>query len=176
VGDGEALTLVERLRAIQPTEADAILARLRLRQAKLDEATQALVSAFIRYRRDPWPWETIMRQAIYTAGEIAHRNPASIPALRAALDVPFAISMLDDMRSDAILTLARSQGIDRSCANVLAAFEPHVPWQLAVLSWRARCYEMIGHPAATRASADLDEYLSNRQTPFGVGLVETDER
>jgi hypothetical protein len=62
--------------------------------------------------------------------------------------------------------------MDRSCADALAPLEPHVPWEFAVLSWRALCYEGLGHPSATHAAADLEQYLTERQVPFGVGLVQ----
>src|SRR5258707_5519833 len=124
-GDDIALTYVDRLRPTQPLEADTIISRLRLRQGKVDEALRALTSAFLGYRRDPWPWPITMAYALDTAKGIATQNHETIPALRAALSEPFAVLMFDDGRTEVLAALAIASEPDNSYAASLRAVEPH---------------------------------------------------
>src|SRR5262249_43426556 len=66
-GDERALGLILPLHAVQPIEADVLLARLRWRQHRLPEATELLASALVRYRSDPWPLLRVMQRAVQLA-------------------------------------------------------------------------------------------------------------
>ena len=70
-GEDAALPILEKLRAREPIEADALLARLRWRQNKADEATTAFEAAFNAYRSDPWPQQALLRRALHLTQELA---------------------------------------------------------------------------------------------------------
>jgi hypothetical protein len=169
-GDDAAVAYVDRLRPFQPLEADAIMGRLRLRQGKLDEAVRALTSAFVGYRRDPWPWPIILAYALDTAKGVVTQNPETLPAIRAALSEPFALLMFDEGRIEVLTSFAVGNEPDDSCADALRAIEPHVPWELPTLTWRARCYERVHDPNAGKATSELEEFMEGQPTPFGYGL------
>ncbi len=111
-----------------------------------------------------------MAYALDTAKGIATQNHETIPALRAALSEPFAVLMFDDGRTEVLAALAIASEPDDSCADSLRAVEPHVPWELPLLTWRARCYDRVHHPSASKATSELEEFLEGQPTPFGHGL------
>ncbi|HMJ54730.1 MAG TPA: fused MFS/spermidine synthase [Polyangiaceae bacterium] len=165
-GDDAALGYIERLREIQPTEAAAILGRLRFRQEKYLEAAYALEAAFRAYRTDAWAWTMIMSHALETTGHLMAREPTVLKILRPALEEPFAAVMLDESRREILLKLAVARDPDSTCATALTSYEPHPLWQQPLLGWRARCYEALHHAEATRAAQERDEYDSNE--PAGI--------
>ncbi|HMJ54457.1 MAG TPA: fused MFS/spermidine synthase [Polyangiaceae bacterium] len=169
-GDDQAHGHIERLRVFQPIEADAILGRLLLRQGRFVDAAEALRMAFEAYRTDPWPWPLIMEHALQSAKELAARSPDVIAVLRPALEQPFAVVMLDEARSDAILSFVVARDPDPSCADALRPFEPYIPWHQALLNWRARCYKMLHHAEADRAEREVQRFLRDQPSSFGSGL------
>jgi hypothetical protein len=171
MGDDTVLPLVDQLRALEPVEADALLARLRLRQGRIPEAIDAIVASLTRYRQDPWPWPFLMTQALETTKQLGQHHPPSIPMLRDLLGQPFACHMLDDDRIDALLYFARILPLGDDCAAVLEPLEPYFPWQLDLLTWRSQCYDRVKSPAAERAKAELDEYTSAQPLAVGDGLL-----
>ena len=170
MGDDQAQSYIARLRALQPLEADAIFGRLLLRQGRFSDAAEALRAAFEAYRTDPWPWPFIMEHALQTAKELASRNPETIAVLRPALEEPFSVLMLDEARSETILSFVAARDPDRSCAEVLSPFEPYVPWHHPLLKWRARCYKMLHHAEADRAERELERFLRDQPVAFSSGL------
>jgi tetratricopeptide (TPR) repeat protein len=170
IGDDQAQGYIERLRGLQPIEADAILGRLHLRQGRFADAGEALRLAFEAYRTDPWPWPYIMEEALQTAKELAARTPAVIGVLRPALETPFAVVMLDEARSDAILSFVLTRDPDRSCADARQPLMPYVPWHQTLLNWRARCYKMLHHAEADRADRELQRFVQDQPSAFGQGL------
>ncbi|HMJ52687.1 MAG TPA: fused MFS/spermidine synthase [Polyangiaceae bacterium] len=175
-GDEGALRYAQALRALQPAEADAILARLRARQDKREEAMAFLESAFARHRVDPWPMPVIMRHAVELAADLAKGDRALAERVYAALRQPFAGDLQQEMRTDAMLVAAGQLPLETACVEALSGLEPHVPWRLSVLSWRSRCYEAHKPAWAGRAARDLDEYLSGEAAPFGEGLTNVELR
>ncbi|MET0594251.1 MAG: fused MFS/spermidine synthase [Polyangiaceae bacterium] len=169
-GDDLARTYVDRLRPYQPVEADAILARLFLRQGQFTQAAEALRVAFEAYREDPWPWPLVMEHALQTAKELGARSPESSSVLRPALDVPFSVLMLDESRNETVLSFLMGRAPDPTCADALASFEPYVPWNQSLLTWRARCYKLLQHAESDRAEADLARFTRDQPFQFGSGL------
>jgi hypothetical protein len=171
VGDESVAPLIDQLRALEPVEADVLLARLRLRQDRLAEATQAIIAAFTRYRTDPWAWPFLMSQTLETTKELAQRHPPSLPALRAALSEPFACYLMDEARQEVLLLMARNQPMDDDCAKVLEPLEPYFPWTIDLLQWRAQCYQRVAHPEAARAQAEAEEFFRAQPLAIGDGMV-----
>ena len=97
-GEERALAYIEALRAYQPAEADACLARLRLRLGSHEAALLALESAFAAYRGDPWPSPLVMQGALDAALELAGQKPELAPRVLAALRPEFALRMLNEVR------------------------------------------------------------------------------
>ena len=169
-GDDLAHGYIQQLRAFQPIEADAISGRLLLRQGRFAAAAEALRAAFEAYRSDPWPWPFIMEHALDSAKELAARSPDLVAVLRPALEAPFAVVMLDEARSETVLSFVVARDPDPSCADALRPFEPYVPWRQPLLNWRSRCYKMLHHDEADRAERELQRFVQDQPSAFGAGL------
>src|SRR5262249_6812116 len=106
-GSDSALAVIEQLRAYQPGEADALLATLRFRQAKLEDATAALEAAFANYRSDPWALFRFKERAMALGAAIGSRRPDLAMRLFEALKQPFAVKAMQDERLATVATLTR---------------------------------------------------------------------
>jgi spermidine synthase len=169
MGDEAAVPYIEQLRAVQPTEADAILGRLRFRQNRFVDAAQALNLSLMSYRTNPWPWPMVMTHALETVTHLLGRDPAVNKILRPAIDQPFAAMMLDESRREILLKLAVGREPDNTCAQALTSYEPYPLWQQPLLTWRARCYELLRHADAARAAQERDEYDRNEPGSMAEG-------
>jgi spermidine synthase len=159
-GDEAAVPSIEKLRAHQPAEADAVLAQLRFRQGRAEEALRALLLAIERHRVDPWPRHEVMLRALQLARELAFQRPGAGPVLVDALAEPFAARAIDEERLGAAFEIATGLGMVPQCVRTVAAFEPWVPWRRGFLERRLACYEAAGDPRAPAAKADLAEFAS----------------
>jgi spermidine synthase len=158
-GDLEASRYIRALGEAIPAEADAAAARLAYRRGRADLAVDTLLSAFTRYRSDPWPLQPPMGRALALAREIASREAAFAPRLFDVLAHPFAVRALDQERRISRVSIARSGGLWERCREAMDGLEPFVPWNPDVLRFRATCYGMTGDPRARRADADLAEFV-----------------
>jgi spermidine synthase len=159
-GDPEAAPYIRALGAAVPAEADAATARLAYRRGLPDVAADALVSAFTRYRTDPWPGQDAMARGLILAREIATAHPPAAPRLYAALTPPFSVRALDQQRRFARVLVARAGGLWKECAEASASLEAHLPWRPDMLRARAECYEHTGDPRAREAARDLEEFVA----------------
>ena len=142
-----------------PAEADAATARLAYRRGLPDVAVDALVSAFTRYRTDPWPGQPPMGRGLALAREIAAANPETAPRLYDALTLPFSVRALEQERLFSRVLVARSGALWEQCRDAMAVLEKNVPWRPEMLRARADCYQRAGDSRAKQAAADLQEFL-----------------
>jgi spermidine synthase len=156
-GDPRGAPLVERLRSVQPTEADAIQGILLWRQRKMEPAAQSLASAFRRLRADPWPWPELMAGALEAALLVSHADPRLAPELFAAMEQPFAQDYADGLRRR---IACRTAALFQHAAAVrsIESFEPRVPWTRSFLKLRQQEYAAVGHPLAAQAARDFAEF------------------
>jgi hypothetical protein len=154
-GDEQARVPLQALRAVHPVEADAISARLQLRQGQHYEAAQTLEAAYTKYRTDPWPRYEVMLRALQTTRELAQQQPRLGKSLVAALQQPFAAGALDEERRFTAFELATTLGLVPECGRALEPIEPWVPWRRDFLERRLWCYEDLLDPRAVAAKADL---------------------
>jgi spermidine synthase len=175
MGDAATEPLLARLRESQPTEADALLARLRYRQARFPEAVDAFVAAFEHYRTDAWPEPDLMRRVLVDVGLPLAKNREIADRLHAALAQPFAVHMLETDRLRVRLQLATQIDFQKRCVEAFAPYEPDVPWNDTLLV-RARCYESNHHPLAARAERDLTEYIEQEGRRLSTGLWSGDDK
>jgi hypothetical protein len=171
--DDRARTYIEKLRVYQPTEADAIYARLLARLGKPKDAAVALEGAFERHRHDVWPWVVITKHAFDTAEEVAAADPSTADRLYRAIGSPLPVYLYERRRLHAMLKIAMQTKLAVPCEETLRLFEPHVPWRKEVLEWRARCYG--GTAKASLAENELAELVTESPRPFEAGLGPTKE-
>jgi spermidine synthase/uncharacterized membrane protein (GlpM family) len=157
-GDARAVPYIRTLRDIQLTEAEAATARLALRLGQHELAATTLVSAFVRYRTDPWPSQVSMSHALNLADELTLARPDLVPVIFEALGQPFAVAALEAARQLMRLSVESHSRTLSRCHEALAPFEPYIPWRADVLRYRADCYQRTGDPRAPEARADLERY------------------
>jgi hypothetical protein len=168
--EDELVPLLDRLRPLEPVEADVLIGRLRLRQGRADEATALFVRSFERYRVDPWAAPDIVAQALGLAAEIARLDAASGRRLFDALREPFAVHMLDAARHRTLVQIASRTDFAGLCREAIGAYEPNPVWKRSFLEQRRRCYEITGDPRADAAARDLARFAAQEGTRFADGL------
>jgi spermidine synthase len=164
-GDVAAVPYIRTLRDIQPTEAEAATARLAFRMGQLELARDALASALVHYRSDPWPSQVSMSHALALADEMTLARPDLVPVFFEALAEPFAVAALEEPRRLIRLSVASHAGPSDRCREVLAPFEPFVPWRADVLKYRASCYERTLDARADEARAELEQFQRQEPAP-----------
>jgi spermidine synthase len=164
IADPRAEQYAEVLRRAQPVEADLVLARLRWKQGRLDEATGLLQRSFIGYRTTPWPSPEIMESAFDLAIELAKTDPRRAQAMYAALDQPFAAKQHESSRTFCRMVIAPL--FDRCGPSAIAALiqvEPYPIWQRDILTIRANCYAIAKVSLAKPAWEDLARFENAEQ-------------
>lgn len=168
-GAETAAALAERLRVIEPAEADALLARLRLKQKRYRESALLLSRALVEYRRSVWPSLNVMGRALDTAVELARVDRTLGAQVFDAMSRPFVTSQWEQSRRRYLLrvAVATDGGCGPRTLAVLKAFEPDVPWTGEHLSLRNECYARahLGDLAA-EAERDLREFIRYEPTPL----------
>ena len=169
-GSDAALGYIEALRAVQPGEADTILAQLRIRQERYEDAVTALELAFQQFRTDPWALPPFKQKALDLAGALAGRGPAAARRVFDALGAPLAVRALEDDRLIARATLTPAVDFKGLCRDAVGRLEPHVPWNQTFLSLRLDCYEATGDPRRDVARRELLDFLSREPLPLASGI------
>ena len=176
IASPEAEAHIEKIREYQPTEADVLTAQLRWKQRRGMEAVEALEREAVAYRTDPWPHFDIMRRAQNLAMDIARADTSGKIALRLydAMNVPYCMYLLEDLRKQALVKIAASADErtgGRLTVDALTKLEPDVPWELEYLAVRVLAYNKASHPLAKRAEQDLDEFRAAESFPFDHELA-----
>ena len=161
-GDDGALRYIDKL---QPSEADAIRARLFWRQHRRDQALSALTSAIGQFHRDPWPSTSFVARTLNLAIDLLQDTgptPGTLSILQ-QLQNPFAVYNSEGVRE--ITFVRAAMALDRGptgehVMHAVAAFEPHVPWELNFLNIRSRCYTAAHDPRADDARCDLLDFIA----------------
>jgi hypothetical protein len=158
--DDLAESLVEKVRAYNPGEADTILATLRVRQSRMEEAADALERAFARFRVDPWAMTAFKNKALILADRVAP-GPALARRMVDALALPFANLSVDESRLFARAALSMRLVDAHACVAPLAALQQKALWNETFLRLRRDCYRANGDSRLAAASKDLLEFLAH---------------
>jgi spermidine synthase len=159
--DARALDYVERLRAVQPAEAEAILALWYANQRQPDTAVEHLAAAFRAYRDHPWSHRFVFKRSFDLAWNLSVQRPDLSGRLYEALAEPFAARALEEQRRIMYVNLGNQSDFAAHCVAAMETLEPYVPWDGHFLEERVRCYQSHNHPRAAQAQADLQAFLAN---------------
>ena len=157
-GDPRALEYIETLRAMQPVEAEALLAVFSNRTRNQGAALEHFINAIRTYRVHPWANRALIIRAFDIVG--SSLDPAASAKAFDTLREPFAVRALDVTRLEVRASISMRPGFEQNCVEAFAAFEPNVPWVEVPLRGRVACYDRAGHPLAAQARADLEKFLS----------------
>jgi hypothetical protein len=166
-GSEVAATYAEQLRAWEPVDADLVLARLRWRQSRLDEAVTVLHRAFIAARRDPWMTSDAMGRALDLAVQLAATHKYT-PMLIDALSQPFAAGQWEDARRWYLANITHTaDGCGPRTIHALRTLEPWPPWQKELLQLRRDCYaSAMMSTLFRRAERDLAAFQASEPQPL----------
>jgi hypothetical protein len=166
--DSDAEAYAQSLRRYSAIEADAVIARLRLRQSRFNEAADAIERALIAYRGDPWPISPLMQRALETAVLTARAEKQYAPRMYAALEKPFAAGQWNDLRLfDLVLVAYESDRCGPRTIRALRMQEPNVMWRELILRVRKECYAGAGlADLAKRAKRDYETYHAAEPAPL----------
>jgi spermidine synthase len=166
-GEEIAAGYIEHIRQRRGVEADVLLARLRWRQGRMEEAVQALERAFQAYRKDPWPLAVLVRNSFAVVLDIASRDAALASRLEESLAQPFSLFLLDDERR--LIRLEVASRLDASrYARAVEDMEPDVPWRRPILERRAQAYAATGNSRASVARRELAKFMEKEPPPFAA--------
>lgn len=170
-GSEAAEPFAEQLRRYEPTDADAILAKLRYRQSRLNESAALLARVFVECRRDPWPTVDLIGRSLDLASNLAHMRSYSAQLLN-AVEQPFAAGQWEDTRKYYRFTMAHDlDGCGAQTLRALRDLEPWPVWNEWALKTRRDCYRTAMSPLAERAERDYDAFRKTEPLPFGAGVT-----
>ena len=164
----DAETLIEQLRRYQPTEAAILLAKLRVHQGRLDEATDLLEGVAKRLRTDPWPLHRFKSLALALLERVADTSANRNARLLRAIEQPFAVGAMEESRLKVAASLALRLDDTQACRAPVAALDPHTPWNAAYLSLRRDCYRRAGDSRVIEAERDLTRFIAAETLPLGA--------
>jgi spermidine synthase/tetratricopeptide (TPR) repeat protein len=159
-GSEDAMPCIDELRKYQPAEADVLLAAFHLKRGEFDGAATAIESAIVRLRTDPWPMQRYKEKALSIADAIALHSQLEAGRMFEALRKPFALRALDDGRLQLAAALTRRIDFPRLCRGPIGALDAYPPWTGPFLQLRMDCYRETNDARLTRATRDLDAFLS----------------
>ena len=147
----------ELVRRVQPIEADLILATLRTKQQRYDEATLLLRRSLLAYRLSPWPKQQIMIAAFDVALALARTSPERAASIEDALSRPFAAMQQEQKRLATRILVAHLMNppCGPRTVQALLAVEPYPIWNREALTIRAQCYAVAGLDRAQEARNNL---------------------
>jgi hypothetical protein len=81
--------------------------------------------------------------------------------------------MMDEIRANARVDLAKMLPLASACVEALSYFEPDISWNADVLAFRVRCYRASqATRMAKRAESDLQWFMAHRPTRLSAAGLE----
>ncbi len=171
--DDRALVLARELEQEgYVAESHVIRGRYFLAKGMRAEALDALLLAVSELRKSGLPLCHAQIPAIELLPVAVGQDPvAAAKAARALLIGPLAVYNHEDRRIGVAQQLA-FESMDASlCVEALGPNLELPWWHLRFLAARADCLEKANHPHATRARAEVAEWVGNSQGEVGAGLT-----
>ncbi|MFH1982579.1 MAG: fused MFS/spermidine synthase [Pseudomonadota bacterium] len=159
-GDASALEDIRILKRTRPTDAEAITAVYFWHASDMAAAMAHLERTILRLREDPWHSAYCVLPALDIAQQLARQDGADIKRLMNLLTPQFSVGMYSEYRMRLLLRVASLGGYEKG-AEVLALFEPDVPWEAGFLTYRRDVYRMTKNHRLAQAERDYDLFNKN---------------
>jgi hypothetical protein len=145
-----------------------IVALLRFRQGRYDEAARALSSGLIGFRSDPWITQQSIVVALALVAPIATAAPQSAGRIYDALLEPFAVHAAEGPRLVEAADLSRRLDFASTCGNPIRQLEPYVPWTEFFLRLRHDCYAATHDARLATAQRELADFYAHEPSPLTI--------
>jgi hypothetical protein len=162
LGRPECLELLTAAETDHPIETAAVKAVYHWRAGDVAASTQWLERYFAMLAESPWVIRMISEQALLISVPIAKADPAAAQRLYALLSRPFASRRFHYPRLVTQALIAEHLGPE-TVVEAMATFEPEVPWIRQLLESRAKAYNAVNHPLASRAEHELQLFRRNER-------------
>jgi len=160
IGEEEkAPSLIERLEAINPLDAEAMRAVVHHRNGDYEAAAESIETVFLGLREDPWA--EFVQHTFSLALNVIRKDPSQAQRIYEAMSAPFSVYRYESLRRQSLWRVATALG-PRVAADCIATYEPWVPWTEKFLQNRALMYYSAGHPLLPRAMEDLKRFRSQK--------------
>ena len=159
-GKEPALKYINEHAKAFPLESDAIRARYEYAIGHREEAVKLLEKVFVAYRTDPWPSTMVMNRALDLARDLGQSWSPDAVRLFKAVEMPFAVSILESARKLLRVDLATAIPDENACVAAFSALEPNPPWDERILGLRKDCYTKWKHPRAADAAKDVERFAA----------------
>ncbi len=179
LGATQTLAYAGQLRAWNPSEADAVLARYWCTQGELDRGFGLFERAFAAWRTNAWAASKLVHNTIQAAAGLAVESGSRryAWAMFQALRKPFAVEIMNNERLAARLKLAAhldEDGFSHFTHETVVTLEPDVPWNRSFLQLRADCYAQAKDARAALAQRDLARFDQAESVPFACAAPPED--
>lgn len=161
-GAEPAASLMERLRAFSPVEADAVDLLVHLKAGRKVQAQEAAVRVFGVLRESPWMWASLVQHALTALPDLAARDAAVAQKMLSLVEQPLAGGLMELVRRRVALSLAVQTGSTQAVVAALEPMEPDFPLEEGPLRVRVEAYRITQDPLLPEAQADLDAVLRQR--------------
>jgi len=159
-GRREALEIADRLKSFFPVDANAIKARYYWVSQDHKKALASLKESFELWRSYPWIFKQVMGRALILSMKMAAQKPEMAKQVFQLVSQPFSVHALESLRKNMMMEVA-SQADVQTAVSALSQLEPYiVPWNKALLEYRAEIYKQSSNTLYAKAQEDLETFLS----------------
>ncbi len=148
-----------------PCESRFLRAVIHFQKQEFTQAATELVKTFEAYRGTVAPFLPPFLRAINLAAVLAALDESQRMPLFESLRDPFPLGFQESTRREVRLMIAMKIGFAKA-AQVLADFEPNVPWRENILKFRLDCYRSLSDPRLDAAREDLETFRENAPPPL----------
>jgi spermidine synthase len=175
-GNAAALSYINKLAEILPSDAEAIRSELFWKQGKTVEATESLERFLRAVHEDPWPDQDLIKRSLVRAEIMANSDLSKVTArsLYDILHTPLCVWNCQLDRMTRLITLGMhvdGKNLGDYTSRAIEAFEPNVLWERRFLEIRRACYTATHSPQAKQARRELDDFMNEEAFTADVSAL-----
>lgn len=158
--DVAALEQAALIEAWWPATAAFVRARLASNGNDTAKITKELVTALHSLRESCWEENGVVFKGVQYAETFAINNPQHLAEIHEALEKPFSMFYLNDVRLRTLVNVASRMDVGKFEETFVKHFEPNVFWEFPFLFNRMQCYLQTKNPLLGKAVEDFQKFTS----------------